>query len=253
MVFTNPKFRYSPVFSAEKGFKAFKSLAKIRLFGFHRVKLKVEKDTAIDSARLARRTLGKKCDIRIDANMTWDIPKNVEEATVAIKGMADYGIYSFEQPLPAHDIAGLAQLVRQTGLGVMVDESLHDAESLEMLINQNACTAVNVRISKCGGLLAAFNRCMRALEAGLTVQVGCQVGETSLLSAAQMILIAALRRVTFGEGCFGLHLLREDPVTPLMQFGCGGRPPAFPKGPGLGVRVNENILNQWCARKVSVA
>ncbi len=121
-----------------------------------------------------------------------------------------------------------------------------------MLINPNACTAVNVRISKCGGLLAAFNRCMRAPEAGLTVQVGCQVGETSLLSAAQMILIAAVRRVTFGEGCFGLHLLREDPVTPLMQFGYGGRPPAFPKGPGLGVRVGENILNQWCVKKASI-
>ena len=101
-------------------------------------------------------------------------------------------------------------------------------------------------------MIAVFNRCMRALEAGLTVQVGCQFGESSLLSAAQIILIAAVRRVTFGEGCFGLHLLREDPVAPLMQFGCGGRPPAFPKGPGLGVRANENILNQWCARKVSV-
>ncbi len=242
------KFRYSLVFSAEKGFKAFKSLAKLRLYGFHQAKLKIEKDTARDTARLARRILGRKCDIRIDANMAWDVPQAVK----AMKEMAAHGINSYEQPLPAHDLAGLAQLVKETGLGVMVDESLHNAESLESLISQKACTAVNVRISKCGGLIASFNRCVRALEAGMIVQVGCQVGETSLLSAAQMILIAAVRRVTFGEGCFGLHLLREDPVTPLMQFGYGGRPPAFPQGPGLGVAVNEKILNQWCARTASV-
>ena len=134
----------------------------------------------------------------------------------------------------------------------MVDESLNDAESLDNLIAQRACTAVNVRISKCGGLIAAYNRCRRALDAGLTLQVGCQVGETSLLSAAQIILAAAVREVTHAEGCFGLHLLREDPVRPLMQFGYGGRPPAFPQGPGLGVAVDESMLTQWCVRKESI-
>ncbi len=244
----DPKFKYSVVFSAEKGFKAFKTLVKIRLYGFRQAKLKIEKDTAIDTARLARQILGRKCDIRIDANMAWDISQAIE----AMREMATYGIYSYEQPLEAHDIAGLAQLVKETGLGVMVDESFHDAESLEALINQNACTAVNTRISKNGGLMASYHRCMRALEAGMTVQVGCQVGETSLLSAAQMILIAAVRRVAFGEGCFGLHLLREDPVKPLMQFGYGGRPPEFPQGAGLGVTVDENMIKQWCVKKASV-
>ena len=67
-----------------------------------------------------------------------------------------------------------------------------------------------------------------------------------------MILIAAVRRVAFGEGCFGLHLLREDPVKPLMQFGYGGRPPEFPQGAGLGVTVDENMIKQWCVKKASV-
>ncbi len=244
----DPKFRYSAVFSAESGFKAFKSLVKLRLLGFQEVKLKIEKDTAEETVRLARRFLGKNSDIRIDANMAWD----VSQAIKAMKMMSRYGIRSYEQPLAANDIQGLAELVQQTGLGVMVDESLNDAESLDNLIAQRACTAVNVRISKCGGLIAAYNRCRRALNAGLTLQVGCQVGETSLLSAAQIILAAAVREVTHAEGCFGLHLLREDPVRPLMQFSYGGRPPAFPQGPGLGVTVNESMLNQWCVKNESI-
>jgi hypothetical protein len=82
--------------------------------------------------------------------------------------------------------------------------------------------------------------------------VGCQVGETSLLSAAQLTLIAAVKKVTYGEGCFGLHLLKEDPVEPLMQFGYGGRPPQLPERPGLGVKVNEAMLSQWCVMKKKI-
>ncbi len=241
----DPNLRYSAVVSTERGFKAFKTFAKVRLYGFRQIKLKIEEDATEDTLRLDRRIIGKKRDIRVDVNMAWDVPQAIK----AMKMMSRYGIHSYEQPLPANDVQGLAELVQQTGLDVMVDESLNDAESLDNLIAQRACTAVNIRISKCGGLIASFNRYKRAVEAGLSVQVGCQVGESSLLSAAQLILIAAVKDVKYAEGCFGLHLLREDPVQPLMQFGYGGRPPAFPQGPGLGITVNESILNQWCAKK----
>ncbi|HYR02137.1 MAG TPA: enolase C-terminal domain-like protein, partial [Syntrophobacteria bacterium] len=124
--------------------------------------------------------------------------------------------------------------------------------SLETLIARRACTAVNVRIAKCGGLVASFNRCLRAREEGLALQVGCQVGESSLLSAAQVILLAGMRGVKYGEGCFGLHLLRDDPVEPLMQFRYGGRPPAVPKDPGLGVRVDEKVLSRFLVKRETI-
>ena len=241
----DPAFRYSVVVLGGHGLKFLKLLIKLRIYGFRHVKLKIDSETAEKTARLARLVFGKNRDIRADANMAWAAGRAAE----AMKSLSQYGIRSFEQPIPADDIEGLARLVHETGLDVMADESLTDADSLETLITERACTAVNVRISKCGGLIAAYNRCMRALEAGLTVQIGCQVGESSLLSAAQLILITAVQRVTYAEGCFGLLLLREDPVEPLVQFGYGGRPPALPQGPGLGVRVNERLLKRWCVRK----
>ena len=233
-------FRYSVVSSASRGFKAWRSFALYRLMGFRQAKLKIEKGTAVDTAKLARRIMGRRCGLRLDANMAWSVP----EAIIKMRQLARYGVESFEQPVAADDIEGLATLVKETGLGVMVDESLNDADSLQTLIDRKACTAINARISKCGGLVATYNRCRRALEAGLTIQVGCQVGETSLLSAAQLILITAVRKVTYGEGCFGHHLLRKDPFMPLVQFGRGGLPPALPEGPGLGVRVQEDIVQR---------
>ncbi len=236
-------FRYSVVSSASRGVKAWRSFMLYRLMGFRAAKLKIESGSAVETARLARKIMGR-CDLRVDANMAWDVP----QAIANMRRLSQYDIHAFEQPLPADDIEGLATLVRETGLGVMVDESLNDAASLETLIERRACTAINARISKCGGLVATYNRCRRALEAGLTVQVGAQVGETSLLSAAQLILIAAVGNVTYGEGCFGHYLLKEDPFAPYFQFGYGGRPPALPKGPGLGTHILENILERWSVR-----
>jgi muconate cycloisomerase len=244
-----PAFRYSAVFSAEKGLKAILTLLKFRLYGFAQVKLKIDKNSAESAVRRARQILGQSCDIRVDANMTWNLP----EALAGMPELARFGVRSFEQPLSPDDIQGLAVLVKQTGLDVMVDESLNDHESLEKLIAASACTAVNIRISKCGGLVAAFNRAMRALDAGLAVQVGSQVGETSLLSAAQLILISALPDIRFAEGCYGHHLLKIDPALPLKQFGYGGRPPGLPNGTGLGVALDEALIRPWCRRSDTIS
>lgn len=87
----------------------------------------------------------------------------------------------------------------------------------------------------------------------MIIQVGCQVGESSLLSAAQLALIARVgEKVRFGEGCFGHHLLKEDPVKPLLQFGYGGRPPTRTVDKGFGVEVDQNVLSQWVERSVLI-
>jgi len=241
----DPAFRYSAVLSAGRGLPFLTSLLRIRLFGFRHAKLKVAGEGALPAVRLARLVLGKSLDIRVDANMAWD----TAQAVSIMRSLARYGIHLFEQPLRADDIEGLTRLIKDTSLGVMVDEGVTDRDSLERLIARRACTAVNIRIAKCGGLVAAFNRCLRARAEGLTLQVGCQVGESSLLSAAQVILLAGLQGVRYGEGCYGRYLLREDPVAPLMQFRYGGRPPALPRGPGLGVQVDEKALSRFSLKR----
>ncbi len=238
--------RYSVVLSSSAGWK---TLLATRLMAIRQVKLKVETGSEETGALRTRRWLGRRCDVRADANMAW----SVEEALVRMAALARLGIHSYEQPLPAEDLEGLARLVRESGQGVMADESLNDRESMQRLIERRACTAVNVRISKCGGLVAALNRCREALEAGLDVQVGCQVGESSLLSAAHLVLLSAVEPVKYAESCFGRLLLREDPARPVLQFGFGGRPPALPARPGLGVEMDPAVIARFTTREATVA
>jgi L-alanine-DL-glutamate epimerase-like enolase superfamily enzyme len=247
------RHRYSGVVSAERGWRFALSLLKIRAFGFPQVKLKLQRAGAARSARTARRLLGRRVDLRCDANMAWD----VEQALSLIKKLRPLGITSFEQPIAADDLDGLARLVRESSAGIVVDEGFTDRDSLLRLIRHRACTGVNVRISKCGGLVAAGSRCREALDAGLMVQLGCQVGESSLLSAAHVVLLSTLAPlqpgVRYAEGCFGRHLLRADPASPTVQFGYGGRPPARRAGPGLGVHVDMAALDRWSVEKVRVS
>jgi L-Ala-D/L-Glu epimerase len=246
------RYRYSGVVSAGRGWPYAMSLLKMRAFRFPHVKLKVEQDGAEQAARTARRLLGRRVDLRVDANMAWD----VEQALEAIGELRTVGIQSFEQPIPAADLAGLKRLVAESSAGIVADEGLTNRESLQTLISHRACTGANVRISKCGGLVGAYARCREALDAGLMLQVGCQVGESSLLSAAHLTLLQALAPLTpgvrYAEGCFGGHLLREDPVSPSVQFGYGGRPPRRPAGAGLGVQVDRAMLERWAVDQAVV-
>jgi hypothetical protein len=77
------------------------------------------------------------------------------------------------------------------------------------------------------------------------------------VSLLKMPLLQGLAPLTPGvrhaEGCFGRHLLREDPAAPLVQVGCGGRPPRRPAGAGLGVQVDQAMLERWAVDQAVVA
>lgn len=238
------KLRYSAVVSSWRGWILTKTLIKIRAYGFRQVKLKVDRVNYGYPVRLARRILGRECDIRIDANMDW----TADLALRVIPELAGLGVRSFEQPLPSDDLDGAAQLVRDTGVTIMADEAFSNRRSLENLVSHRACNAVNVRLSKCGGLVASLARCRQAERAGVQVQIGCQVGETSLLSAAQLALLAAYRNIKYVEGAFGELLLQHDPCQPVIRFRYGGRPPVHPGGYGFGVVFDVDYLRRMAGR-----
>jgi muconate cycloisomerase len=241
-------FRYSGVVSADGSTRALLGAAKQRLYGLRALKLKVSRATSDAAIAWLARLCGPGAELRVDVNMGWSL----SEALARIPVWSRQGIRCFEQPLAADDLDGASRLCAETEACVMADESFATRESLARLIERRACSAVNARVSKCGGLIATLSRCREALEAGLDVQLGCQVGESSLLSSAQLALACALPRVRSAEGCFGLHLLREDPGFPRLQYGFSGCHPARPPGAGLGVAIDEPTLRRSVVRRMEV-
>ena len=75
----------------------------------------------------------------------------------------------------------------------------------------------------------------------MRVQVGCQVGESSLLSAAGRLLAATLPEFEALEGSTGRRLLEHDVTDEPYEFGPGGFA-GVQQTPGLGVSVTSERL-----------
>ena len=163
--------------------------------------------------------------------------------------LAEFSIEAVEQPLRRGLPSELALLKKQSPIPVMVDESLVTLTDARALIDAGACDYFNLRVSKCGGLARTLEMAQMASRAGLRLQLGSQVGETAILSAAGRHVAAYLTDVDFLEGSYGTLLLKEDVGRDSVNFGHGGRAPVL-RGLGLGVKVREEILDKYAVTKV---
>lgn len=238
---------YSGVISADAPDDAAALAAKMADFGLRQIKVKV--GTADDAARLAavRRAVGDQVELRVDANGAWRAPEAIEQ----LARLAPFKVQTIEQPVSAADIAGMKRVREQTGLPVIADESLVTLDHARRLIELGACDYFNIRLAKCGGVSGSLSIAKLAWESGIKIQVGAQVGETGILSAAGRTLAAHLPSLAFAEGSFGTWLLEEDVTFENLAFGFGGRAPLL-KTRGLSVTVNEDALERHTAEKTEL-
>jgi len=212
------------------------------------VKLKVGTSRDLQILKRARERLGWERDIRVDANCAWD----PAEAIQRIKNMAPYGISAVEQPVAKEDFLGLKQVSEEVDVPIIADESLCREEDARRLIELQACRIFNLRLSKCGGLGAVL-RLRRMAEAhGIACQLGCHVGETSILSAAGRAFAMCSPHLAYVEGSLAPFLLTKDPGSPPVVFGPGGVGEAL-TGPGLGVVVAERVLQELARARYTVS
>ena len=101
----------------------------------------------------------------------------------------------------------------------------------------------NLRLSTCGGFVRTHELAALAQREGLGYQLGCQVGETGILSAAGRHFAASVGNIRYLEGSYDRYLVKERLTTEDLTFGRGGFAPAL-QGPGLGVTIDEAALRR---------
>ena len=238
---------YSGVISADRPKEAAALAERMARLGITQIKVKV--GTTDDAARLdaVRKAVGAEVELRADANGAW----TAAQAIAQLKQLASFKLAIIEQPVAADDIAGMKQVRRQCGIPVMADESLVTVEQARRLIAENACDVFNIRLSKNGGIAGSLAIAKLAQEAGIKIQVGAQVGETGILSAAGRAFAAHVPALTWAEGSFGNWLLTEDITFDNLAFGPGGRAPLL-KNRGLSVTVNGDALERLTVEKIEL-
>lgn len=231
------KIHYTGPISGDARLSTAKTALMMKLARFSQVKVKV--GIGDDEARLAlvRRIMGRKVDIRVDANCAWQ----PEQAVQMIDRLKRYGISSVEQPLAGKDFEGMRFVRKRCGVPIMADESACTLSDAQLLAEMGACDILNVRLAKCGGISGAIKMVELARENSMKCQLGCLVGETSILGAAGRHFAFAVPDLIHVEGSYNRHLLKTDIARPRMGFGPNGLARPL-EGYGLGIHLDESAL-----------
>ncbi len=190
--------------------------------------------------------LGPSVDLRIDANEAWTC-ENLEQK---LEPLLDAHITAVEQPVPHEKVEGLADVRKKISVPIMLDESLCSIGDAHRAIERGTCDIFNIRLSKCGGYVNSLRLAAIAHQAGLQYQLGCQVGETGILSAAGRHFACSVDNIRYLEGSFDRYLVEDSLTIEDLTFRRGGFAPAL-REPGLGMTVDADAVERATVNKHS--
>lgn len=157
--------------------------------GFRTIKMKVGTDPKqdVERVRAVRAAVGPDVRIRIDVNQGYDAATAIR----VIRGLDDCALDYIEQPVPRWDHAGMAQIRRATGMGILADEAVHTPLDAIALIRAEAADLFALKFVKTGGLVRARQIAAIGEAAGVDCIV-ISTFETQIGAAAGLHLALSL-------------------------------------------------------------
>jgi len=227
---TKTQFHYTAVVGVMNCEVFRKLVDQYRALKLSQWKVKLSGKFEIDSVNLGYlHSFYPKEQIRLDANNLWE---SVDEAKSYLERLPRC-YWALEEPLKAGMIGEMFELSGMLGARTILDESFSSLQDIRGYLSE-ADWLPNLRVSKCGGIIRSL-RILEELEDRPFI-LGCQVGETSLLTRAALVVARAGRDTLVSqEGAFGTMLLQHEIVEPVLSFSTNGMM-SFDHSPqGLGL------------------
>lgn len=201
--------------------------------GFRILKIKVGKEGLGDIQRIAaiREAVGSDVKLRIDANQGWT-PK---QAVQIISAMEDRGIEMdlVEQPVKAHDFAGMQYVTNHVYTPILADESVFSVEDAVAIIQGHAADLINIKLMKTGGIYQALKICALAETYHVECMIGCMLESKVAVSAGAHL--AAAKGIITRADLDGPSLCSVDPYQGGPVY--TGPSIVMNDTPGLGIET----------------
>ena len=209
-------------------------------YRFFKLKLGVKSlDDDIALTTAMREKFGSSLQMCSDANMGM----NIEQATRYVQAVKDTGLAYLEQPLHKKDIAGTQALVKVSPIPIGFDESVTSVDDI-LQAAKDGVQGVSLKTLKLGGLSGVISASLICDAFGLQMNLASKMAETGIGAAALLHLSAVLPNVNWGVSPTHLYL-DQDVVShqdkPMNGFF------NISSLPGLGVTVNEDVIQQHLA------
>lgn len=186
----------------------------------------------VERIRAVREAVGDDVTVRVDANGAWTLAT----AERAIESLVPLDVAYVEQPLPAANLAGLADL-RGRGIGVAVDEALTEYD-LDDVLDADAADVVVLKPMAFGGLDRAREAAREARRAGVAVTLTTTIDAVVARTAA--VHLAASLPDVLPCGLATGSLLAADLAADPAPVADGEV--VVPEGPGIAGDVFDELL-----------
>ena len=202
--------------------------------GYRRVKLKIRPGWDIDPVAAVRERFPD-LDLQVDANGAY---ASQADPASALAVLDTFGLLLVEQPLADDDLVGHAALAARITTPVCLDESITSVASTETALALGACSVVNLKLGRVGGIDEAVRIHDLCLERGVGLWCGGML-ETGLGRAANVAL-AALPGFTLTGDLSASDRWYSTDLTEPFVLDDGHL--VVPTAPGLGVTPDPVVL-----------
>lgn len=203
--------------------------------GFRHIKVKGGVDARRDLELVTElvRSLPAGVEVGLDANEGYDRAT----ALPVLRRMQAAGLALVEQPLPAWDVRGMAELTGALDVLVAADEGLYTLHDAAVLARERACDVFNIKVLKVGGLHRARQVAALAEAEGIAVKIG-SMPELGVATIAAAHLAAAVPGATVAADLVGPLMVESDILaSPRLDLEhCPGSV-GVPAEPGLGLTL----------------
>ena len=191
----------------------------------------------VELVKTIRKAVGDDIDVMIDAGMVWDAKTALKMA----KRFSDYDIYWLEEPLHPDDLDGYARLSQGTDMRIAAGEEESSRHSYLELMDRGKVDIVQVDVTRCGGLTETMRIAQLAHDRHRPVVN--HSFKSGINIAASLHFLAAVPNSFIFEYCVSQSPLRQ--YLTKQTFNVKGGMVKVPEEPGLGIELNEDIVNKY--------
>ena len=162
-------------------------LKEVNNFRLYKLKLGSKDDKAIVKAFCKLRDeenffSGNKPTFCVDANRAWT---DRGFALDMLFWLQEQGCVFAEQPMPVNKLDDMARLHQECSLIMLLDESVQTYNDVARV--EGACSGINIKLVKCGGLYQANKMISEARKRNMKVLIGCMSeGSCGAAGASQL-------------------------------------------------------------------
>jgi len=193
----------------------------------------------VERVRAARKAIGPRVRLAIDANNAWTPSLALE----FMRQVEDQDIYWLEEPVATEDLDGSAMVAQQLTTPVSGYETETGLAGFRDLITRRAVDIVQPDVIWSGGITEG--RKIAAVAQAFGLPVIPHVFSSAMSSIANMHYIASIPNGSWLELDQNPNALRSELLEePLSVDGDGNI--RLPDRPGLGVRLNRETIDRYC-------